>query len=95
MNSPEKKSPSAGLSRRTIVKQGLAGIIAYAVAPTFVPSSLFGRTAPSNRLNIGFIGNGLQFAGHFSAVLGRDDCRVVALCDVMLAKATKRRDEAE
>jgi len=95
MNSSGKKSPAAGLTRRTVLKQGLAGIFAYAIAPTFVPSSLFGRTAPSNRLNIGFIGNGLQFGGHFSAVLGRDDCRAVALCDVMLAKAVKRRDEAE
>ena len=96
MNSSEKNPRSSTpLTRRTVIKQGLAGIIAYAVAPNFVPSTLFGRTAPSNRLNIGFIGNGLQFAGHFSAVMGRDDCRVVALCDARIAKAIKRRDEAE
>ncbi len=95
MNSSGKKSPATSFTRRAALKRGLAGIFAYTIAPTFTPSSLFGRTAPSNRLNIGFIGNGLQFAGHFSAVLGRDDCRVLALCDVMLAKATKRRDEAE
>jgi predicted dehydrogenase len=95
MNSTGKKSPAAVLTRRTVLKQGLAGIFAYAIAPSFVPASLFGASAPSNRLNIGFIGNGLQFSGHFSAVMGRDDCRVLALCDVMLAKAVRRRDEAE
>lgn len=93
MNSSGKKSPAV-LTRRTVLKHGLAGIVAYAIAPTFIPSHLFGRTAPSNRLNIGFIGNGLQFAGHFAAALGRDDCRILALCDVMLAKAAARRDEA-
>ena len=95
MHSAQTNSaPSAGVSRRTVIKQGLAGIIAYAVAPSFVPASLFGRSAPSNRLNIGFIGNGLQCAGHFNLVLGRDDCRILATCDAMLSKAAKLRDQA-
>jgi predicted dehydrogenase len=97
MDSSAQASPQpvVRLTRRTAIKQGLAGILGYAVAPTFLPSSLFGRTAPSNRLNIGFIGNGLQCAGHFSAILGRDDCRVIATCDVWRPKAVKLRDRAE
>ena len=87
--------PVPDLTRRAVIKQGLAGILAYAVAPTFLPSSLFGKSAPSNRLNIGFVGNGNQCAGHFSAVLGRDDCRILATCDVMRTKAVKLRDQAE
>jgi predicted dehydrogenase len=87
--------PHPTLTRRTAIKRGLAGILAYALAPRFLPSSLFGETAPSNRLSIGLIGNGLQCAGHFSALMGRQDCTVLALCDVALAKAVKLRDEAE
>jgi predicted dehydrogenase len=83
------------MTRRGAIKRGLAGILAYAAAPVVLPSSLFGRTAPSNRINIGMIGNGLQCGGHFEALMGRDDCRVVALCDVFLPKAEKLRDDAE
>ncbi len=97
MDSPTQTSarPIVGVTRRTAIKQGLAGIFACAAAPNFLPSSLFGRTAPSNRLNIGFIGNGLQCGGHFSAIMGRDDCRVIATCDVLRPKAVKLRDRAE
>jgi len=82
------------MTRRGAIKGGLAGILAYAAAPVVLPSSLFGRTAPSNRINIGMIGNGIQCGGHFEALTGRDDCRVVAFCDVVLAKAAKLRDRA-
>jgi hypothetical protein len=91
---PAKDPGPALMTRRAAVRQGIAGVIAYAVAPSFLPSSLFGRSAPSNRINIGMIGNGLQCAGHFEALTGRDDCRVVALCDVVLAKAVKLKDDA-
>jgi predicted dehydrogenase len=92
----EPDNPAGPLiTRRGAIKRGLAGILAYAAAPVVLPSSLFGRTAPSNRINIGMIGNGLQCGGHFEYLMGRDDCRVVALCDVFLAKAAKLRDDAE
>lgn len=82
------------ISRRTAIKKSLAGVLACATAPRFLPASLFGDTAPSNRINIGMIGNGLQCAGHFAALSTRDDCRLVAFCDVNLAKAEKLRDQA-
>ena len=72
----------ARLTRRTVLKRGLAGILAYGLAPNFFPASLFGRNAPSNRLNLGIVGNGLICANHVGALTGRDDCEIIALCDV-------------
>lgn len=83
------------ISRRAAIKKGLAGILAAALAPEFIPSSLLGASAPSKRINIGMIGNGLQCGGHFAALIGRDDCRLVAFCDVNLSKAEKLRDQAK
>ena len=55
---PVPPSPARELvTRRAVLKRGLAGIIAYAVAPNFFPSTLFGKSAPSNRLNVGLVGN--------------------------------------
>lgn len=85
-------SPST-LTRRTVLKRGLAGVIAYAAAPNFFPAALFGKTAPSNRLNVGIVGNGLIASSHLGTLLGRpDECRVVALCDLNRSKAEKFRD---
>ncbi|MBI5768900.1 MAG: Gfo/Idh/MocA family oxidoreductase [Verrucomicrobia bacterium] len=80
------------LTRRTVLKRGLAGVFAYAVAPNFFPASLFGKTAPSNRLTVGMIGNGLICSAHLGTLLGRDDCRIVATCDVWRSKGEKARD---
>lgn len=90
---PVPPSPARELlSRRTVLKRGLAGIIAYAVAPNFFPSTLFGKNAPSNRLNVGMVGNGLICDAHIGALLDRDDCRILAVCDVWRRKAVKARD---
>jgi len=85
--------PTSPLSRRTVLKRGLAGVIAYAAAPNFFPASLFGKTAPSNRLNVGIVGNGLIASSHLGTLLGRpDECRVVAVCDLNRSKAEKFRE---
>src|SRR5947208_2988417 len=89
-------SARSALTRRTVLKRGLAGILAWSVAPNFFPSSLFGKTAPSNRLTIGLVGNGLICGSHTGTLLGMtDDCRIVATCDVMRGKAEKMRDRIE
>jgi len=56
--------------------------------PSIVPSSVFGATAPSNRINIGAIGVGRISRGHdmpgvlqYTGVAGRDN-RIVAVCDL-------------
>lgn len=88
-------SPVSPVTRRIVLKRGLAGILAYAVAPNVFPSSLFGKSAPSNRLNVGLVGNGLICSSHIGTLLGRDDCRIVAVSDVWRSKAVKARDRIE
>ncbi len=87
---------SALVSRRAALKRGLSGVLAAAVAPNFFPASLFGRTAPSNRLGIGLVGNGLICGSHIGTLIGRpDECRVVATCDVHRVKAERARDRIQ
>jgi predicted dehydrogenase len=84
------------LTRRTVLKRGLAGIVACGVAPNFFPASLFGKSAPSNKLTLGLVGNGLICSAHIGTLLGlTDDCRIVATCDVMRSKAEKAKDRIE
>ncbi len=82
------------LSRRSFLLRGAAAVGAAAI-PTIVPSSVFGATAPSNRLSMGMIGMGLMMGGHLNGMLGRDDVQVVAVCDVIREKreGAKRRVE--
>lgn len=79
------------LTRRSVLKRGLAGILAYGIAPRFLPASLFGRTAPSNRVTLGMIGNGLICNEHVGSLTARDDCRILALSDVWRRKAEAMR----
>src|SRR5437868_4639702 len=74
-------------SRRSFLKRSAATMVA-AGFPTIVPSSVFGQTAPSNRINIGAIGVGRISRGHdmpgviqFTGKPGRDN-RIVAVCDL-------------
>jgi predicted dehydrogenase len=86
---------STVLSRRTAIKHGLAGIVATGFAPLFLPSRLFGASAPSNRITVGIVGNGLIATSHVGALLERDDCQIVALCDVWRSKAEKMQQRIE
>jgi predicted dehydrogenase len=69
------------ISRRSLIRAGAA---AAAVGfPAIVPSSVFGATAPSNRLNIGAIGVGRISRIHdLPEVWKHDDAHVVAVCDL-------------
>ncbi|WP_116091624.1 Gfo/Idh/MocA family protein [Sphingomonas crusticola] len=69
------------ISRRGLIKAGAA---AAAVGfPAIVPSSVFGATSPSNRLNIGAIGVGRISRIHdMPSVWKYDDAHIVAVCDL-------------
>ncbi len=74
-------------SRRDFIKSSIAGSV-VAGFPTIVPKSVFGATAPSNRISIGAIGVGRISQGHdmpgvmqFTGVPGRDN-RILAVCDL-------------
>jgi predicted dehydrogenase len=76
----------SGLSRRDLMKgTAVAAVGATIAAPTIIPSSALGdekKDAPSERLNVGFIGVGKQNSGHLNAFAGRRDAQVMAVCDV-------------
>lgn len=75
------------LSRRTFLK-GTASTLGTLGFPTIVPATVFGQTAPSNRISIGAIGVGRISRAHdmpgvlqYTGVAGRDN-RIVAVCDL-------------
>ena len=78
-------------SRRRFLKT-TTGIIAGAGAgPLLLPRAIFGAAAPSRRVNMGFIGMGIQSRHLLGAFLGSPAARVLAVCDV----DTKRRENAK
>lgn len=75
-------------NRRHFVKTAAASIAAPFILPSRVWSA---ATAPSSRLNLGFIGLGKMNSGHLNNFLSRDTVQVVAVCDV----DTSRRENAK
>jgi predicted dehydrogenase len=71
-------------TRRTFLKLTASAVGASAI-PSIVPASVFGANAPSNRINVGFIGLGNQSTLDLPAFLGHGDVQVVAVCDVNTA----------
>ncbi|MDX9754244.1 MAG: hypothetical protein RBU29_09810 [bacterium] len=64
-------------TRRTFMKA--AG--AVAIAPMIVPSTVFGQTAPSDKVIIGMIGVGTRGDDLLSNTLRKDGLRFAALAD--------------
>ncbi|WP_375436857.1 Gfo/Idh/MocA family oxidoreductase [uncultured Hymenobacter sp.] len=90
--SEEKNSP---VSRRDFLETSAKAAAATLVLggfPTIVPASVFGRNAPSNRINIGAIGTGRISRGHdMPGVWQYEQAQIMAVCDV----DTKRAEEAK
>jgi len=85
------------VSRRGFLKSAV-GVAAVAAVPTIVPARALGRGAapPSEQLALGMIGVGNQGTNHLNHFLGRDDARILAICDVDAKKldaACKKVDE--
>jgi predicted dehydrogenase len=75
------------LSRRHFIKNTTTALAATTLAssgvPTIVPASVFGKNAPSNRINVAAIGVGRISRGHdMPGVLQYDTARIMAVCDV-------------
>ncbi len=67
------------LSARTVIVSGAAAV----GFPTIVPASVFGKSAPSNRINIGAIGTGRISRDHdMPGVWQYDTARIIAVCDL-------------
>ena len=74
---------SIGVSRRDYIKTSLVGTAAAFLAPSILPSTVFGRTAPSNRITVAQIGCGRIARGHdIPETIKEADVQYVAVCDV-------------
>jgi predicted dehydrogenase len=77
------------LTRRHFLRNTAASV----AFPYIIMSSAMGadgQTAPSNRLNIGFIGVGGQGGGHLNNT-HRDDMQTIAVCDVDATRMERAR----
>ena len=71
------------MERRKFIRSTVAGVAGGIVIPTIVPSSVFGKTAPSNKIQIAQIGLGRIARSHdMHETLKYDVARVIAVCDV-------------
>lgn len=75
------------MNRRSFVKNSLKASAATTLAmggfPTIVPASVFGKNAPSNRINIGAIGVGRISRGHdIEETIKYEKARIMAVCDL-------------
>ena len=80
------------ISRRDYIKKTAIGTAGAIMAPTIVPASVFGKNAPSEKINIGQIGFGRIAKSHdLPDTLKYDMARVTAVadCDLIRAKAGK------
>jgi myo-inositol 2-dehydrogenase / D-chiro-inositol 1-dehydrogenase len=82
------------ISRRKFIDSSMKATLASSFAingfPTIVPSAVFGKNAPSNKINIGQIGFGRIAMTHdLAETLKYDIARVVAVADPDSARALK------
>ncbi len=69
-------------NRRTFIKKITATGVATLVMPAIVPSTVFGKTAPSNQISLGMIATGRQaIRVNLRQFLGMDNVRVIAVND--------------
>ena len=76
------------MKRRSFLKAALSA------APLILPTTAFGRhlTAPSDKINLGFIGVGGMGTCHLRSFLGFEDVRITAVCDV---RSDRRQQASE
>ncbi len=71
------------MKRRKFLGQTLTGVVGAIGVPTIVPASVFGKNAPSNKINIGQIGCGRIGRDHdMVGTLQHDVARMIAVCDL-------------
>ncbi len=88
------QSPTAISRRRAIGR--MAGAAGLAAAPLVLPARVFGATAPSKQITLGFVGLGNEGYGHnLMAFLVESDARAIAVCDVMAGRRTRARQRVD
>ena len=73
---------SPTITRRHFVASAAAALAApFILDPRLHAADRAGQ-GPNGRINLGFIGIGIQSRGHLGGFLGKADVQVVAVCDV-------------
>jgi glucose-fructose oxidoreductase len=75
------RQDAATVSRRAFLHCSAWAAGATALFPTIVPATVFGATAPSQRVTLGHIGVGGQGSGLLGGFLGLPQGQSVAVCD--------------
>jgi len=79
------------ISRRRFLEKA-AALSAFSIVPRFVLGGN-GYVAPSDKINVGFIGTGKQSTGLMKNFIGTGEAQVIAACDVYKAKLNMFIDE--
>jgi len=84
------------MKRRNFLKNTIATTAGAIIIPTILPSSVFGKNAPSNKINIGQIGCGRIATSHDMAeLLKYDQARYIAVCDLDSNRLTLGKNMVE
>ncbi|MDR3194274.1 MAG: Gfo/Idh/MocA family oxidoreductase [Tannerella sp.] len=83
-------------TRRSFIKKSLTAGAGLILAPTIVPATVFGKNAPSNRIQIGAIGTGRISRDHdMPGVWKYDHARIMAVCDLDARRVAEAKELVE
>ena len=84
------------MKRRTFLQDTGLAVAGGFIVPTIVPNTVFGTTAPSNRINIGMMGFGRQaYHSNTKPFLSYDDVVITSVCDVDSWRMNKGKEMIE
>ncbi|MCG8308363.1 MAG: Gfo/Idh/MocA family oxidoreductase [Cytophagales bacterium] len=84
------------MKRRKFGKHALISVAGIAGVPMIVPSTVFGKAAPSNKIHIGQIGCGRIARAHdLAETLNHDQARMIAVCDVDIKRMRDAKEQVE
>jgi predicted dehydrogenase len=84
------------MERRDFLKNSSAAMAGAIILPTIVPSTVFGRNAPSNKINVAQIGFGRIAMSHdLAETLLFDEARIIAVADLDSNRAAKGKQFIE
>ena len=87
------KKKTGKQTRRKFVKTSLTGMAGAFVLPTIIPSTVLGKNAPGNKINIAQIGFGRIAMSHdLPLTMKHDITRVIAIADVDLNRLTQGKE---
>jgi predicted dehydrogenase len=77
-----KKDSRNQINRRDFLAATGAAMVLPLILPGCATTSASKRPRPSNRINLGVVGWGMQGPGNTKSFLAEDDCQVIAACDL-------------